>query len=301
VKIVVPTPPKTTLTADGITGSGTFNNLNVTITFSVTDGSAGSGVKQTNYRVDSGGWNTVTGSVYLTEEGVHTIDYFSEDNLGDQEDVQHLIIGIDKTAPTLAVTVNGTPLSDGTEFQDSQSITLALQAADNLSGVAEQSITVDGMPYVPGTALEWAGKLGTHVIQIVVTDKAGNVSQSVINVNVKTSISAMKELVERYFASGDLKGSLKNELLEKLKDAQEHFSKGNVKETIDDMKDILEKIDKPNKKDQISDRAKTALVADANALIQSWSGNASHPDHDHESGRQDDIVHDLRKGEDDSR
>lgn len=70
----------------------------------------------------------------------------------------------------------------------------------------------------------------------------------------------MEQLVERYSASGDLKGSLKKELLEALKDAQENFRDGDLKDAIGATKDILKKISKPNKKSYISDRAKTILV-----------------------------------------
>lgn len=107
------------------------------------------------------------------------------DKAGNVEAQYTAKVQIDKTAPTLTVTANGAPLANGMEFQDSQLITLALQATDNLSGVAEQTIIMDGKPYVVGTVLDWAGQLGTHVVQITVNDVAGNVSQSVINVTSK--------------------------------------------------------------------------------------------------------------------
>ncbi|MCJ8014103.1 phosphodiester glycosidase family protein [Paenibacillus sp. KQZ6P-2] len=300
--IVVSAPPKSTVTADGLTGSGTFNNHDVTLTFSAEDGSAGSGVKQTNYRLDGGNWNTVTGPVTLSDEGVHTIDYFSEDNQRNVEDVQQLIVGIDKTAPTVELTVYGSPLSDGMEFLDSQLIQVSIKASDSLSGVAEQTITLDGQPYTPDSSIDWAGQLGTHTIHIEVKDKAGNVTKSEVSIQVKTSVASMEQLVERYFASGDIIGSFKKQLLDRLANAQEKSEKGKFKSAIDEMEHFLEILDKPSKKDYISDSAKTVLTADANAMIKLWSGNSSSGDrdHEHDQNQNQNQDQDRQNGKDNS-
>jgi hexosaminidase len=73
---------------------------------------------------------------------------------------------------------------EGAVFDDSQPVTLTIVSGDSLSGVASQVVTVDGQPYVPGTALNWAGQLGAHVVQVTVTDQAGNSSQRTTNVTV---------------------------------------------------------------------------------------------------------------------
>jgi hypothetical protein len=50
--------------------------------------------------------------------------------------------------------------------------------------------------------------------------------------DVKISISEMEQLVERYSSSGKLKGSLKKELLQALKDARDNFRDGDLKDAI---------------------------------------------------------------------
>lgn len=99
-------PPVTKAAADGVTGPGTFNNRNVTVTFDVYD--LLSGVDRTEYRLNGGAWTTVTGSVYLQTDGVHVLDYRSVDRAGNVETPKQLIVGIDKSPPTATIAYSST-------------------------------------------------------------------------------------------------------------------------------------------------------------------------------------------------
>lgn len=275
------TAPVTTAVLSGTKGSGDWYVTDASVTLSVYDDR--SGVASTEYALtvsqSTYGSQSTPGFVPYTSpivlgEGVYGLQYRSTDKAGNVEDVKSVTVKIDKTAPTVAVTANGSPLANGAEFQDSQSISFAMLASDNLSGLAQQAITVDGMPYVPGTDLDWAGKLGTHVIQVAVTDQAGNVSQSAISVHVKTSLDAIGQLVDRYTASGQLSGPLQKQLSNNLEQVRDQLGKGHKDQAIKHMEDFLKHIDIESQQNHISAAAKTALVADAKALIQSWSQSA---------------------------
>ena len=78
--------------------------LDVTVTLSPGDCS-GSGVASTSYRVDGAGWHTGTSVVISapadhSNDGSHTIDYASVDNVGNAEAVQHATVTIDTQAPS---------------------------------------------------------------------------------------------------------------------------------------------------------------------------------------------------------
>jgi hypothetical protein len=68
----------------------------VTVSLSPNDG--GSGVANTQFAVDGGGWNSGT-SVNLSGDGVHTISFFSTDVAGNVESAQTATVSIDTTPP----------------------------------------------------------------------------------------------------------------------------------------------------------------------------------------------------------
>ena len=105
-------PPTTTDDAP----SGSQSSL-VTVTLSAGDVS-GSGVASTSYRVDGGGWHSGTSVVISapadhSNDGSHTIDYGSLDNVGNAETVRHASVTIDTQAPSGAPVDPGSVL-DGT-------------------------------------------------------------------------------------------------------------------------------------------------------------------------------------------
>lgn len=63
--------------------------------------SDGSGLLNAEYRIDDGNWTSYTGSVEFTigSEGLHTISYRSQDQLGNVEEVKELMVAVDNTAP----------------------------------------------------------------------------------------------------------------------------------------------------------------------------------------------------------
>lgn len=74
-----------------------------------------SGVKITKYKIDTGEWQTYTGSFTIDNECFHTIYYYSEDNIGHKETEKSIDVRVDDTPPT-------TTKKYGTPFYSDQGI-----------------------------------------------------------------------------------------------------------------------------------------------------------------------------------
>jgi hypothetical protein len=85
------TPPDTSHNAPGSWQSGA-----TTVTLGPSDG--GSGIANTQYSVDGGGWNSGT-SVNVSGDGIHTISFFSTDVAGNIESPKTATVMIDSTPP----------------------------------------------------------------------------------------------------------------------------------------------------------------------------------------------------------
>ncbi|ULL17083.1 hypothetical protein DVH26_23145 [Paenibacillus sp. H1-7] len=80
-----------------------WSNKDVTVTLTASD--SGSGIASTYYSID-GGAQQEGSSVTVTTEGVHTLTYWSVDKAGNVEAKRTAAVRIDKTAPSLKVTLD---------------------------------------------------------------------------------------------------------------------------------------------------------------------------------------------------
>ncbi|BFT72840.1 OmpL47-type beta-barrel domain-containing protein [Paenibacillus sp. P36] len=161
-------PPVTTATADGATGSGTFNKQNVQVAFTVEHPTVGVGIKRTEYRILGGAetWQAVTSQpVTFADDGIYRIQYRSIDTMNNEEVPKDLIIGIDKTAPTTTHTS-----LEGWQ-RTPQTVTLA--AYDTLSGVQQTFYSLNGGTPSAGTSVT-VSTYGVNTIYYYSTDIAGN-------------------------------------------------------------------------------------------------------------------------------
>ncbi|MDB5084125.1 MAG: hypothetical protein JWN30_1011, partial [Bacilli bacterium] len=208
-------PPVTTAHVSGVAGPGTWNNQKVSIQFSADDGN-GFGVDRTEYSLDNGAWTTVSGAVYLAAEGIHTIQYRSVDFAGNWEQAKQLIIGIDKTPPSIAITA-----PDAKAYSDADRLTPQFTVADSLSGVdsIKTSAELDSQMVTQGTAIPlYTLPLGHHVFTVAASDLAGNTSSATVNFDTETSIADLTALVSKFAMSGSIDNQgIANSLQQKLK------------------------------------------------------------------------------------
>ncbi|NOU88702.1 DNRLRE domain-containing protein [Paenibacillus sp. LMG 31460] len=271
-------PPSTAAVLDGVKGSGDWYTSDVTVKLESQDDNSGPASTEYSLNVIQG--PSVLQSTYgfvpytaplLLSEGIYQLQYRSTDSAGNVEAPKSITVNIDRTSPTTVLTANGNPLENGATFQDNQLLTLIIQSEDPLSGVASQSMTIDGV--VTSTTqniVNWEGQLGNHVIQTVVTDRAGNSKITTISVNVTTNVSALQQLIAKFVASGEINGSLTTQITNKFTQSLDQLSKGHNDQAIKHMQDVLKQIDKA-KQGEISAYAKQVLTTDAYAIMAVWS------------------------------
>ena len=77
------TPPETTCTLSGTIGGDDWFVSSVQVTLTAVDDY--SGVKNIYYMLDGGGQTTYSSSFTVSDNGFHTVEYWSEDNIGNIE------------------------------------------------------------------------------------------------------------------------------------------------------------------------------------------------------------------------
>jgi len=143
-----------------------------------------SGVAETYYRINDGSIQNVSahGQPLITCEGAdNKLEYWSIDNAGNEES-HHVLteIKLDKTAPTGSVSI-----SDDATYTNSISVTLALTASDDTSGVYQVRYSNDGVwdaekweDYTPTKAWILPEGDGMKTVYVQFVDNAGLISST---------------------------------------------------------------------------------------------------------------------------
>ena len=128
----------------------------------------GSGVAQTEYRLDGGAAQPYTVAVTVSGQGVHTLEYRSQDTAGNWESWQSVSVRIDETDP---VTTDDAPAT-----WQAGATTVTLSPADaGGSGLATTTYELDGGSTQTGATVNVPATHGVHTITYRSTDAAGNV------------------------------------------------------------------------------------------------------------------------------
>ena len=168
------------------TGSNDWYKDPVIITLAATD--EGSGIDYTMYRIDGGYWERYRKPFIIDKDGVHIIQYYSVDRVGNKEEIKEKQIKIDFYGPQIIIKEplsylyifnkaivplpGGKPLVIG-------KITIKASIIDAVtSGVESAEIYIDGkikstfVDEIDYTLDEML--FGTHTIKIIACDRAGN-------------------------------------------------------------------------------------------------------------------------------
>ncbi len=244
VNIVDDTPPTTT---DNVPDEWVNKDLTIHLTAS----DAGSGIKQTYYKLNDG--NEQTGNVVgLKEEGEHRLTYWSEDKAGNVEDPKTAIIKIDKSPPDISI--------KGLEeesFTGASSIKPKVTIDDSLSGIddSKTKITLDNEPYqLESTIYLYKLSLGSHMLTIKSSDLAGNSVEKKITFHTFASIEGLKQLVTLFEENNWIKNhGIATSLQKKLNHNQ--------------LKSFIHAV-KAQRGKQIGEEAADYLHRDANELME---------------------------------
>ncbi len=139
---------------------------------------AGSGVMRIEYGMDSAGtYTTAVGPVNLAayQDGTHTMNYWSVDNLGNTELSKNLTAVLDKTPPITTISATD-PVSADVISTVSPTTRFTLASTDSLSGVKTASFSFDGglwQTYMDAFSLS-ALPAGQHTIAYKSTDNVLN-------------------------------------------------------------------------------------------------------------------------------
>lgn len=157
----------------------TFGNVTVVLS-AVDEGTAGSGVEQTGYRVDGGAPSVYSKllPVVLSTEGTHSVEYWSVDVAGNVEATKTSdVITIDKSAPTGSMSVAG-----GSAHTNTRTVSVDSTITDALSGVNRMRYSVDGgstwgswVTYAPSEVVTLPAGEGTKTVVGQYDDPVGNV------------------------------------------------------------------------------------------------------------------------------
>ena len=170
------TPPTTTDDADAA-----WHSTPVTVSLTATDPNMpnASGVAYTKYSLDGGTTWTQGTSVTIpapsdhSNDGLHTVSYYSVDNAGNTEATETCTVKIDTTPPT-------TTVSGADSLWHNSDVNLTLAATDNGgSGVAATYYQIDGGAWTEGTSVNIPAPAdhsndGLHTVSYYSTDNAGN-------------------------------------------------------------------------------------------------------------------------------
>ncbi|WP_309120308.1 DUF2341 domain-containing protein [Paenibacillus sp.] len=131
------TAPVTTATIPPTEGTNHWHTRDVQVTLDAYDDL--SGVTDTVYRINDGPWQIYTDSFYVSDDGIHTIEYHSIDNANNVEPAKELQLKIDKTAPLLTISLDVTTIKPPNH--EMIPVKAFLDLIDDVSGISSVALT----------------------------------------------------------------------------------------------------------------------------------------------------------------
>jgi hypothetical protein len=162
-------PPATTIDTQGSIGDLGWYVSPVFVSFHATDSQ--SGVRCTLYALDDGPWTTYLAPCIVTSDDIHTIAYYSIDNVGNEEIMNTAVLKIDQRPPATSHIFSGGQGNNGWYL----SVTFILTASDNTSGVNRTLYELDGGSWTVYTAPVVMTMDGSHDLFYYSVDNAGNI------------------------------------------------------------------------------------------------------------------------------
>lgn len=167
------TPPLT----DAIQSSSMVNgwhNASVSIDLEATD--SGSGVRELDYVLDGGPVQRIAGdrTTFVIGNGVHSLDYWSTDNVGNEGNRQSISILIDTVAPVTGATLTGASGRNGWYRSE---VVINLSADDPGTGIWRTQYSFDGSAWIDRSAFTVSDE-GYHTAYFRSIDYAGNVENA---------------------------------------------------------------------------------------------------------------------------
>ena len=163
-------PPLTTIALEGDEGENGWFVGEVEVTLAATGGMAS--VENIWYNLDDEGWQTYDAPFTVAGDGVHTVEYYSDDTDGNEEPVRTAKVMIDLAPPVISADIDGAIGGDGWLVSNA-SVTFTV--TDSASGLAFVRYQLDGGDWVEmeDNELVVMGE-GPHTIAYCAVDVAGH-------------------------------------------------------------------------------------------------------------------------------
>jgi len=148
-----------------------------------------SGLSRLNCKIDNSDWQEkycqgeleYSFSFYIQKPGVHIVQYYAKDILGNIESTKTVNIGIDVNNPSMDIVLDGEKDGDGVYITP---VKVTINANDAESGVETITYKIDD-DWVEYTSPFTINQGGTHTVKMVVKDKAGNTLQEAVTMTLE--------------------------------------------------------------------------------------------------------------------
>jgi hypothetical protein len=189
------TAPQTQLIISGAqfsSGGKLYINLATQLSFNAQDpvvNNVASGVNRTLFSIDGAAFQTISSSSSFTlPEGIHTVQFYSVDNVENREQTQSVTLNVDGTPPITTISISSpTFTAFGTTYISANS-PISLSAIDPIvksvaSGLNSINFRVDGQPFKGYSSPFTIASLltittGTHTIDYFSIDNVTNQEQT---------------------------------------------------------------------------------------------------------------------------
>ena len=165
-----------------------YITIDTSITLSAID--SDSGVDKIYYSIDDGVDTEYTGLFYVPGSGSKTINYYSVDNVGNQEAEKSIPVFIDNANPTLIVNIGQpTEIIDGLTYANEDS-GITISTLDD-SGISLIRYNLDGGSWITYTNSFYLTQNGAHVLNIESIDNLGHSSTETLTLYLDNSPPAI--------------------------------------------------------------------------------------------------------------
>jgi hypothetical protein len=188
-----------------ISGGLPYLSTSTTVILSATDtGIPTSGVAFSQYALEGAAFTTYS-TPFVLSEGLHTLDYRSQDNAGNIETGQTATVAVDATSPITTLVYNAVPM-----ITTSTVFTLSSQDPVSngvTSGVHLTYLSTDGSAFAAYTGAFLLTSSGTHTLQWYTQDNVGNTEATTgasveVHVDTVAPVTALSYSVVPYVSGG---------------------------------------------------------------------------------------------------
>jgi len=268
---LVTTPPSTAVSLFGTMGENGWYISDVQIVFQVNSTAL---LNETRYRLDDGNWTKYDQPINITTDGQTSIEFYSTDKAGNIEEVKNATVKVDRTPPMITVSS-----PEAKSYELGESITVAFEALDLTSGLANATATLDGA-LVENGSIHSNLSLGDHSVAVTAFDVAGNNATETVAFSVADSTDGGDddgEPTTQTFSVDDIistieSGQLKNKgiersLIAKLEACQKKLDEGQYKTAMNILNAFINHIEAQSRKHIPEDLAED-LIDQARELIE---------------------------------